>query len=56
MAYKIKSYKGWKIKKVKVKKTPYAIRGIEWKAEKKGDSTTQPTLSSLKLAIKLKEE
>jgi hypothetical protein len=49
MTYKIK---GWKIKKIKVKRSPYAEKGIEWKAEKDGKILTQPTLESLKYDLK----
>jgi len=47
-------YKGHRIKKVRVAKSPYAPKGVEWRAEKKGKIISQPTLKALKFNINVR--
>lgn len=49
------NYFGYSISKVRVKKSDFAPKGFEWRAEKKGVRDTQPTKEALIFALKLRK-
>ena len=53
----MEKYMGWNLEKVRVRKSSYAPKGVEWRACKKNKCLqTQPTKEALKRAIRLSED